>query len=109
MDYEKFMDEWERFDTWNRDFTNNKDVVDRVLEFPNYREDRVNSPSHYTSGGREVIDTIEDAVKDAPTPIEGMLQGQVLKYMLRIWLKDNPIEDARKAQWYLKRLIEKME
>ena len=25
-----------------------------------------------------------------------MLQGQVLKYMLRIWLKDNPIEDARK-------------
>ena len=107
MDYEKFMGEWETYNTWNKD--NKEDLFDRVLEFPNCREDRVNSPSHYTSGGREVIDTIEDAVKDAPTPIEGMLQGQVLKYMLRIWLKDNPIEDARKAQWYLKRLIEKME
>ena len=111
MDYENFMTEWETYNTWNKDFTNNKeDVIDRVLEFPGVgREDRVNSPSHYTSGGREVIDTIEDAVKDAPTPIEGMLQGQVLKYMLRIWLKDNPVEDARKAQWYLNRLIEKMD
>ena len=36
-------------------------------------DDRVNSPSHYTSGKREVIDTIEDAVKDAPSTIFGML------------------------------------
>ena len=107
MDYKKFINEWETYNAWDKD--NKEDLFDRVLEFPNNREDRVNSPSHYTSGGREVIDTIEDAVKDAPTPIEGMLQGQVLKYMLRIWLKDNPIEDARKAQWYLNRLIEKME
>ena len=30
-------------------------------------------------------------------PTEGMLQGQVLKYLLRLWLKDNPLEDAKKA------------
>lgn len=67
--------------------------------------DRVNSPSHYTSGKTEVIDIIEDAVKDAPSVIFGMLQGQVLKYVLRVWLKDNPLEDMKKARWYLDRLI----
>ena len=69
------------------------------------KSDNVNSPSHYTSGKTEVIDIIEDAVKDAPSNIYGMLQGQVLKYMLRVWLKDNPLEDLKKAQWYLERLI----
>ena len=68
-------------------------------------DDRVNSPSHYTSGKQEAIDIIEDAIKDAPNPTVGMLQAQVLKYMLRLWLKDNTLEDASKAEWYLKRLI----
>ena len=72
---------------------------------PRPEDDRVNSPSHYTSGKREVIDIIEDAVKDAPSSIYGMLQAQVLKYMLRVWLKDNPLEDMKKASWYLDRLI----
>ena len=73
------------------------------------RDDRVNSPSHYTSGRVEAIDIIEDAVKDAPTPGKGVLQSQVLKYVLRVWLKDNPLEDLKKAQWYLSRLIKKLE
>ena len=75
--------------------------------FPKEEEknDSVNSPSHYTSGKTEVIDIIEDAVKDAPANIYGMLQSQVLKYMLRVWLKDNPLEDMKKARWYLDRLI----
>ena len=71
------------------------------------KDDRVNHPSHYTSGKAEAIDIIEDAIKDAPTVAEGMLQAQVLKYILRCWLKDNPTEDLKKAQWYLTRLIEK--
>ena len=69
------------------------------------KSDRVNSPSHYTSGKTEVIDIIEDAIKDAPSAQFGMLQGQVLKYMLRVWLKDNPLEDMKKARWYLDRMI----
>ena len=68
-------------------------------------DDRVNSPSHYTGGRVEAIDVIEDAIKDAPNPTAGMLQAQVLKYLLRLWLKDNPAEDAKKARWYLDRLI----
>ena len=72
-------------------------------------DDRVNSPSHYTRGKQEAIDIIEEAIQDAPTPGEGLLQGQVLKYMLRVWLKDNPLEDLKKARWYLTRLISKLE
>ena len=107
MDYKSLKNELDIYNNWEE--SNKMDVLDRVLEFPGVaKDDRVNSPSHYTSGNREVIDTIEDAIKDAPDSIQGMLQAQVLKYMLRIWLKDNPAEDARKAQWYLNRLIEKM-
>ena len=72
-------------------------------------DDRVNSPSHYTSGRMEAIDIIEDAISTAPTPGKGLLQAQVLKYILRLWLKDDPAEDAKKAEWYLKRLIDQLE
>ena len=70
--------------------------------------DEVNSPSHYTRGKQEAIDIIEEAIQDAPGPKEGMLQAQVLKYLLRLWLKDNPEQDARKAQWYLNRLVDSL-
>ena len=71
--------------------------------------DMVNHPNHYTSGKTEVIDIIEDAIVHAPSPVEGSLQGQVIKYILRMWLKDKPLQDAKKAQWYLSRLIDKLE
>jgi len=70
--------------------------------------DRVDHPSHYTRGRVEVIDVIEDAVEDAPTKTTAVLQAQVIKYILRMWNKDNPREDARKAKWYLERLIDKL-
>ena len=71
--------------------------------------DPVNSPSHYQYNGFEVIDILEEAVRLAPDPVKGSLQYQVLKYMLRIWGKANPLQDAQKSRWYLNRLIEKME
>ena len=71
-------------------------------------DDRVNSPSHYTRGTQEAIDIIEEAIDAAPSNKLGMLQAQVLKYLLRLWLKDNPAEDARKAQWYLNRLVDSL-
>ena len=71
--------------------------------------DDVNHPSHYTSGSQEAIDTIEDAVKDAPDAVLGGLQWNALKYLLRLWLKhNNPKKDALKARWYLNRLIDKL-
>lgn len=71
--------------------------------------DAVNNPMHYTQGSQEVIDTIEEAISNAPNGQEAFLQGQVLKYILRMWLKDNPLQDAEKAQWYLTRLISKLD
>ena len=68
----------------------------------------VEHPAHYTSGSQEAIDTIEDAVKDAPDAVLGGLQWNALKYLLRLWLKGNPKKDAQKASWYLNRLIEKL-
>ena len=71
--------------------------------------DEVNSPSHYTNGSQEAIDIIEDAIEPAPSVTAGFLQAQVLKYLLRVWLKNNPLQDLKKAQWYLTRLIDSLE
>lgn len=68
-------------------------------------QDMVNHPSHYTAGRIEVIDFIEDCVKQAPDAVVGGLQWQVLKYISRLWLKDDPAMDAGKARFYLNRLI----
>jgi len=72
------------------------------------KKDSVNSPAHYTRGSQEAIDIIEEAIQDAPDVKSGMLQAQVLKYLLRVWLKNNPKEDLEKARWYLTRLIDSL-
>lgn len=71
--------------------------------------DLVNHPSHYTYGRTEVIDVLEDAVTYAPDPVAAGLQWQTLKYLLRLWHKGLPLQDARKAQWYLNRLIKRLD
>jgi len=85
-------------------------AADDFITFSEYakRNDEVNSPAHYTRGSQEAIDIIEEAIQDAPDAKSGMLQAQVLKYLLRMWLKDNPEQDARKAQWYLNRLVDSL-
>lgn len=71
--------------------------------------DLVNSPAHYTQGRFEAIDVIEDVIRHAPDPISGMLLGNTLKYLLRVWFKACPHQDAAKAKWYLSRLIDHLE
>jgi hypothetical protein len=71
--------------------------------------DPVNHPLHYTAGRVEVIDILEQAAAVAPDPVIGGLQWQCLKYLLRMWLKGSPLQDAQKARWYLDRLITKLE
>jgi hypothetical protein len=70
--------------------------------------DPVNHPAHYTAGPVEVINILEQTAASAPDPVLASLQWQVLKYILRLWLKDNPAQDARKARWYLERLISRL-
>jgi hypothetical protein len=72
-------------------------------------KDMVNSPAHYTSGRVEVIEIIEDAVEEAPSAQAAVMQANALKYLLRLWHKENELQDAKKAQWYLNRLISLLE
>lgn len=72
----------------------------------NKQEDNVNHPSHYTFGKIEVMDYIEDKLSDVEC--EGYLVGNIIKYVSR-FRKKNGIEDLKKAQWYLNRLISNME
>lgn len=69
--------------------------------------DPVNHPSHYTSGGIECLAALEASM----TPIEyaGFLKGQVFKYIWRYRLKGKPLEDLKKARFYLDRLIQSVE
>ena len=67
--------------------------------------DPVHNPRHYTAGRFEVIEVLEDWSQHAPDPVAGSLQWQCLKYLSRMWLKKDPLEDAEKCRWYLNRLI----
>ena len=69
--------------------------------------DTVNSPSHYASGEIERIDAIKASM--TPEAFHGYLKGNVQKYMWDYEKKVNPVEDLKKAQWYLARLIEEVD
>ena len=72
------------------------------------KQDMVNHPQHYkTKSGLEAIDVIE-AFTDGLQGYEAVETGNVLKYICR-WKKKNGLEDLKKAQWYLNRLISKLE
>lgn len=70
--------------------------------------DPVNHPNHYmSSSGLETLDVINAFTED----LEGMdavYTSQVIKYICR-WNKKNGLEDLKKAEFYLKKLIEKKE
>lgn len=70
-------------------------------------KDNVNSPSHYTQAGIECIDAITAAVS-VKSGIEAVCVANVIKYLWRYELK-NGVEDVKKAQWYLNRLVRELD
>lgn len=70
--------------------------------------DNVNNPAHYNNGKVECIDAIEAATEHL-TGYEGHLTSTTIKYLWRWKLKSNPLEDLKKARWYLDRLIKYIE
>ena len=71
------------------------------------KHDPVNHPKHYKQGNIEVIDIIEDFVKDMPGD-EGYRMGNAIKYIFRHKHKAKPIEDLKKSSWYINRNIDKL-
>lgn len=79
------------------------------------RANNVEHPSHYTSGGIECIDAMKamlagyEQAKIVTKFYWHFLSGQVLKYLWRWPLKEHPLQDLKKARWYLDRLITDVE
>ena len=65
------------------------------------------NPSHYKQGKVECIDAIESATVNK-TGLEAVCVANVIKYLWRYEAK-NGLEDVRKAQWYLAKLIDCLE
>ena len=63
-------------------------------------KDLINNPEHYQANGIEAIDVIEAYGLNFNL-------GNTIKYILRADKKGNKKQDLEKAQWYLKREIEK--
>lgn len=68
--------------------------------------DTVNAPSHYASGEIECIDAIRAQMTEEQ--FAGYLRGNVVKYLWRYEHKGGA-ESLRKAEWYLRRLIDVVE
>jgi Protein of unknwon function (DUF3310) len=64
------------------------------------KKDAVNNPGHYTQYGVEVIDLTENL---------DFLTGNIVKYVVRAPFKGEQLQDLLKAQWYLNRLISKVQ
>ena len=68
-----------------------------------HEEDMINHPPHYNRGGIESINVIEAWGLD-------FCLGNVIKYICRAGVKSpSRLEDLKKAEWYLKREIEREE
>lgn len=65
-----------------------------------FDDDVINKPTHYNQGNIEVSDFIIDQNMN-------FLEGNIIKYVSRYKTK-NGIEDLKKAQWYLNKLIEEV-
>ena len=85
-----------------------KDLVKDIMNSPQItKDDPVESPSHYSSDKIECVDYLKDNM-----PFEAYLGGlewNVKKYLHRWRRKGKPVEDLRKASWYLNRLINELE
>lgn len=89
---------------------NSKDEIQSVKltqeqekEVDNVVNDPVNHPSHYQGNGVECIDCIASAVSGLDG-FHGFCAGNAIKYIFRFSHK-NGVEDLRKAEWYIDRLI----
>ena len=72
-------------------------------------KEMVNHPPHYNQGKFETIDIIEDIVSGYDDPVEAYLVGTTLKYLARAPFKGAKKQDLEKAEFYLRRAIDRQQ
>ena len=88
-------------------YNGNKYILESTDNSVIETDDPVNQPSHYKQGNRETIEVIKDYMTD--DEFVGYLKGNVIKYVGRFKFKGNPLQDLKKASWYLNKLIKETE
>ncbi len=64
------------------------------------------NPDHYKQQSKETIDILKETLSEAE--FKGFLKGNIIKYLTRYEHK-NGLEDLKKAEWYLGRLINEVD
>jgi len=72
------------------------------------KQDNVNHPSHYNRGKVECIDALESA-SSSPEGFQDHCRLTAIKYLYRAGAKNDALEDAKKAIWYINRYIKSLE
>ena len=67
--------------------------------------DDVNKPKHYTQGSIECIDAIDAMLEESGSSRADFYRTQIIKYIWRMPYKGSPKKDAKKARYYIERLI----
>jgi len=68
--------------------------------------DDITKPKHYTQGNVECLDAINSMLEES-SQID-FYCTQIVKYTWRLRDKGDPLKDAKKAEFYLCRLIQKL-
>lgn len=92
---------WAADGVYERGRIDKLDLVREHVEQPAVA-DPVNNPSHYASGAVECIDAIQASM--SVEAFRGYCKGTIEAYVWRYESKGG-VEDLRKAEWYLKRLL----
>jgi hypothetical protein len=65
------------------------------------------NPPYYKLGGIETIDYMK--AKSTPEEFRGHLRLTAIKYLSRTGYKDDALQDLKKAQWYINKLVKECE
>ena len=95
--------------TWEEAINSGDSIDNQMRKATDIEEehDPVNHPSHYNQFGIECLTAIEASM--TPVEFRGYLKGNCQKYIWRYVYKGKPVEDLKKASFYLNKLIEKVE
>ena len=107
----KLIKEWEDLSDFVKEDIM-ADIVSANVDFEDEEvsdKEMVNHPPHYNQGKFETIDIIEDIVAGYDDPVEAYLVGTTLKYLARAPFKNAKKQDLEKAEFYLKRAIDRQQ